>query len=94
VTEHRRSEEAHLGIGLTADPDDLVDRFGPDFHPMLRPWLEEYGRAAGWAGPVVLPWGNDKRELERACERAGRLRRGSNNATLTPLSWPLVDGDG
>jgi integrase len=37
-------------------------------HPYLRPWLEALRQDDG---PVIEPWGNDKRELARACGRAG-----------------------
>jgi len=46
-------------------------------HPYLRPWLEALHKGTG---PVIEPWGNDKRELARACARAGACLRASRRA--------------
>ena len=53
-------------------------------HPALRLWLEALRQSAG---PVIEPWGNDKRELRRACERAGVPRVTPNDLRRTFATW-------
>jgi integrase len=53
-------------------------------HPMLRPWLEALIQPTG---PMIQPWGNDKRELERACKRAGVPRVTPNDLRRTFATW-------
>lgn len=38
-------------------------------------------------GPVIEPWGNDKRELVRACARAGLPRVTPNDLRRTFATW-------
>ncbi|MBX3157640.1 MAG: tyrosine-type recombinase/integrase [Deltaproteobacteria bacterium] len=76
-------------------------------HPLLRPWLVALHRESS---PVVEPWPNDKRELARACERAGVPRVTPNDLRRSFTTWlkqsdvdsavvaammgPHIDGDG
>jgi integrase len=53
-------------------------------HPYLRPWLEALHQGTG---PVIEPWGNDKRELARACARAGVPRVTPNDLRRTFATW-------
>jgi hypothetical protein len=53
-------------------------------HPVLRPWLEALRQSTG---PVIEPWGSDKRELQRACERAGVPRVTPNDLRRTFATW-------
>jgi len=53
-------------------------------HPYLRPWLEALHKGTG---PVIEPWGNDKRELARACARAGVPRVTPNDLRRTFATW-------
>ena len=52
--------------------------------PALRPWLETLHQGTG---AVVTPWGNDKRELARACVRAGVPRVTPNDLRRTFATW-------
>ena len=58
-------------------------------HPELRPWLEAYRVNAG---PVVEPWANSVRDLERACSRAGVPKVNSNDLRRTFASWLVQAG--
>jgi Phage integrase family len=58
-------------------------------HPYLRPWLETLHKGTG---PVIEPWGNDKRELARACARAGVRRVTPNDLRRTFATWLKQNG--
>ncbi|HEU4616161.1 MAG TPA: tyrosine-type recombinase/integrase [Kofleriaceae bacterium] len=53
-------------------------------HPLLRPWLAALDRGTG---PMIEPWPNDKRELARACERAGVPRVTPNDLRRSFATW-------
>lgn len=53
-------------------------------HPLLAPWLRALHRGTG---PVIQPWPGDKRELARACERAGVPRVTPNDLRRTFATW-------
>jgi integrase len=52
--------------------------------PELYPWLQALHQTTG---PVVQPWPNDKRELARACARAGVPRVTPNDLRRTFATW-------
>ena len=53
-------------------------------HPLLRPWLAALDRGTG---PMIEPWPNDKRELARACVRAGVPRVTPNDLRRSFATW-------
>jgi integrase len=59
----------------------------------LRPWLEVFGERAGWAGPVVQPWGSVRRDLANACTRAGVPKVTPNDLRRTFASWLVQAGE-
>jgi len=59
----------------------------------LRPWLEHFGDAANWTGPVCEPWGNCRRDLDRACKRAGIPKVTPNDLRRTFSSWLVNAGE-
>ncbi len=58
-------------------------------HPVLRPWLEALNRGTG---PIVEPWPNVRRDLPRACARAGVPRCTPNDLRRTFASWLVQAG--
>jgi integrase len=60
-------------------------------HPVLRPWLEALVDADPMA-PLVDRWGNVRRDLPRACERAGVPRVTPNDLRRTFASWLVQAG--
>lgn len=58
-------------------------------HPVLRPWLEALDQGSG---PIVEPWPNVRRDLPRACARAGVPRCTPNDLRRTFASWLVQAG--
>lgn len=57
-------------------------------HPVLQPWLAQDFPP----GPIVEPWSNVRRDLARACERAGVPKVTPNDLRRTFASWLVQEG--
>jgi len=77
-------EHVDLARGTIKVPKGKTKSRVVPIHPYLRPWLEALHRGTG---PVIEPWGNDKRELARACARAGVPRVTPNDLRRTFATW-------
>lgn len=82
--EKLRWEDVDLVRGTIRIPKGKTKARTVPIHPVLRPWLEALHQRTG---NVIEPWGNDKRELARACVRAGVPRVTPNDLRRTFASW-------
>lgn len=84
-----RWEHVDLARGVLLVPKGKTIGRAVAIHPVLRPWLE--AMHAG-SGPVIERWGNVRRDLPRACERAGVPRVTANDLRRTFASWLVQAG--
>lgn len=82
-------EHVDLGRGVLRIPKGKTISRVVAIHPVLRPWLE--AMHAG-SGPMVETWGNVRRDLARACARAGVPRVTANDLRRTFASWLVQAG--
>ena len=78
-----------LGRGILRVPKGKTISRVVAIHPVLRPWLEAMAEDSG---PIVEPWTNVRRDLPRACERAGVPRCTPNDLRRTFASWLVQAG--
>ncbi len=82
-------EHVDLARGVLRVPKGKTISRVVAIHPVLRPWLEALQADSG---PLVDRWTNVRRDLPRACERAGVPRCTPNDLRRTFASWLVQAG--
>lgn len=87
--EMMRWENVDLRRNIIVVPDGKTGSRVLKIHPDLRMWFDEYAQGSG---PIVEPWGSIRRDLHRACDRAGIPRISPNDLRRTFASWLVQRG--
>lgn len=87
LTSMRWEEHVDLSRDLLIIPKGKTVSRTIAIAPELRQWLEVYGTRAGFKGPVIDAWGSCRRDLARACKRAGVPKVTPNDLRRTFASW-------
>lgn len=82
-------ENVDLRRNVIVVPDGKTGSRVLKIHPELRTWFEEYAETSG---PICEPWGSIRRDLHRACDRAGIPRVSPNDLRRTFASWLVQKG--